>query len=72
MIFKKGKSFEDFWSISFSDRYNVTSAYAENVTATNTPIIFTNVSDSTNIGTINIYILDDTTGTKKPVGSNFV
>lgn len=72
MIFKKGKCFEDFWSISFSDRYNVTSAHAENVTATNTPIIFTNVSDSTNIGTINIYILDDTTGTKKPVGSNFV
>ena len=47
------------------------SAYAQNVTAANQPIVFTNNTSSVNVGNIKIHIFEETTFGTTPVGNNF-
>ena len=49
------------------------SAYAQNVTAANQPIVFTNNTSSANVGNIKIHIFEETYegGGSVPVGNNF-
>lgn len=71
LIFRKRERFEDFWTLSFTNRSDVMSAYAQNVTAANQPIVFTNNTNSANIGNIKIHIFEETTFETTPVGDNF-
>lgn len=71
LIFRKRERFEDFWTLSFTNRSDVMSAYAENVTAANQPIVFTNKTNSANVGNIKVHIFEETTFGTTPVGDNF-
>ena len=73
LIFHKRERFEDFWTLSFTNRSDVMSAYAQNVTAANQPIVFTNNTSSANVGNIKIHIFEETYegGGSVPVGNNF-